>query len=119
VLVALTILAMSLAVMFQVFSRGLDTTSDASARSVATSMAQSLLARIGPEIPLVEGESRGRFDNGFQWRIRISLYEPDRYREIPFVRPYDVAVDVSWDERHPNRHIELATLRLAKTGVGQ
>lgn len=119
VLVALTILAGALAVMFQVFSRSLETTADAQARTNAASLAQSLLARIGTEIPLKEGETTGVSDDGLQWRVRMSLYDPDRYREMPLVQPYEVAVDVFWQARARQQTLHLSTLRLATIGGGR
>jgi general secretion pathway protein I len=119
VLVSLAILAGALTVMFQVFSRTLDSTADANARTVAANLAQSLLARIGSEMPLKEGENSGQFDNGFRWQIRMTPYDPDHYRNLAFVRPYDVAIDVSWTIRSQIRSIHLSALRLATAGAAR
>jgi len=113
VLVSLAILAGALAVMFQVFSRTLETAADAKSRTIAASLAQSLLARVGSEISLKEGESAGVFDDGFRWRLRVSAYDPDHFGELPLARPYEVAVDVLWDVRNKGQRVHLSTLRLA------
>ncbi len=119
VLVSLAILAGALAVMFQVFSRTLETTADAKARTIAASLAQSLLARVGSEIPIKEGESAGEFEHGFRWRLRMAPYEPHTFGEMPFARPYEVLVDVSWDVRSKVQSVHLASLRLASPGAAR
>jgi general secretion pathway protein I len=119
VLVALAILAGALAVMFQIFSRTLDTTADASQRTIAAGFAQSLLARVGSEIPLAPGKADGRFDSDFTWHLQISSYGEDQYKDWPFVRPYEVAVEVSWSERASRHSLKLETLRLARRGDGR
>jgi general secretion pathway protein I len=113
VLVSLAILAGALAAVFQVFSRTLDTTADAESRTIAASLAQSLLARVGSEIPLEAGESSGELDGGFRWRLRTTPYDPDRFGELPFARPYEIAIDVLWNVRSSVQRVHLSTLRLA------
>ena len=119
VLVSLVILAGALTVMFQIFSRTLDTTSDAKSRTTATSLAQSLLARVGSEMPLKEGESSGEFDDGFRWRLRMTAYDPDHFGQKSVARPYEVSVTVSWNARGTRRNVQLSTLRLATTGAAR
>jgi general secretion pathway protein I len=119
VLVSLAILAGALAVMFQVFSRTLETTADAKSRTIAASLAQSLLARVGSDIPLKEGESAGAFDDDFRWRLRMTPYLPDHFGEILFVRPYEVSVDVSWDAGSRVQSVHLSSLRLAIPGAAR
>jgi general secretion pathway protein I len=116
VLVSLAILAGALTAMFQIFSRTLETTADAKSRTIAASLAQSLLARVGIEIPLREGESSGEFDSGFRWRLRMTPYDPDQFGETPFARPYEIAIDVLWDARSKIQRVHLSTLRLATAG---
>ena len=113
VLVSLVILAGALAVMFQVFSRTLDTSSDARARTIAAGLGQSLLARIGSEIRIKEGESSGEFDGGFRWRLRMTPYDPGHFGEMPVVHPYEIAIDVTWNDRSRVQSVHLSALRLA------
>ena len=119
VLVSLAILAGALAAIFQVFSRTLDTAADAKSRTIAASLAQSLLARVGSEISLKEGESAGEFEDGFRWRLRISPYDPDHFGELPFARPYEIAIDVLWNTRYKVESMHLSTLRLATARPGR
>ncbi len=118
VLVAFAILALALGVLLQVFSTGLRNARVSEAYTTATLLAESKLAQVGIEDPLVEGQSVGRFDDRFRWLIEVRPYqesEPDAAPEregLP-VRAYEVVVTVSWDEVHDKRSVSLTTLRLA------
>lgn len=115
VLVAFSILALSLGVLFQIFSSGLRNLRVAEAYTTATALAESKLAAIGVEEPFVEGKENGRFDDGFRWRVEVRRYEPEDLptTAISAVQPYEVVVTVSWGERGEERSVSLTTLRLA------
>jgi general secretion pathway protein I len=121
ILVAFSILALSLGVLMQIFSgslRNAEVTRD-SAQAVA--LAQSLLASAGVEATLVPGESAGVLGDKFRWLLRVSpLVQGPRPGETEAVRaplPLDlleVTVRVAWggDSRSPERALALTTLRL-------
>ena len=121
VLVAFTILALSLGVLMQIFSgslRNADVTGD-QAQGVA--LAQSLLASAGVETTLVPGESTGILDDKFRWLLRVSPFvQEPRPGETGAVRSplpldlWEVAVRVAWggDSRLPERALTLTTLRV-------
>jgi len=115
VLVALVIMAVSLAALFNVFSTALRNTTAAESHALATTHAQTILARIGVEQPLTEGEISGRIDEKFSWRIDmhpLSVEDRSDANRI-FVRPFRVAVTINWVDGLAERSVALETLRLA------
>ena len=121
VLVAFTILALSLGVLMQIFSgslRNADVTRD---QAQAVALAQSLLASAGVEATLVPGERTGVLDDKFRWLLRVSPFvQEPRPGETEAVRSplpldlWEVAVRVAWggDSRLPERALTLTTLRV-------
>ena len=112
IIVSLAILAVALGALFQSFSGGLRATGVADRKSAAVMLAQSLLERIGQDIPLVPGEQAGVSEDGLRWSIAIApspLIAPDHRADSPLL-PFDVAVTVAGDGGRP---LVLTTLRLA------
>lgn len=122
VLVAFTILALSLGAVFQVWSIGLRSTSQAESRALAVLLLESKLAGIGIEEPLESGEQAGEFDNGFRWHASVEPYEAEGaepegaesegFVSGPGIVPYQVVVTVRWGERENEHALSLTTLRL-------
>lgn len=117
VLVAFAILALALGVLLQVFSGGLENARVSEAYTTAALLAESKLAAVGAEEPLAEGQSEGRFDDRFRWRVDVRPYEEGRSGAAdPDAWPvsaFEVAVTVSWDQGDEERSVSLSTLRLA------
>ena len=114
VLVAFAILSVSLGVLLQVFATGLRNVGTADDYTQATLYAESILAAIGKETPLEEGNHSGPINDQFSWRSTVSAYTdgmPDP--EITRVRAYRVGVEVFWDGSSQTRSVTLETLRLA------
>lgn len=119
ILVAFSILALSLGVLMQIFSgslRNADVTRD---QAQAVALAQSLLASAGVEATLVPGESTGALDEKFRWLLRVSPFvqEPRPGETVRSPLPlelWEVAVRVAWggDSRLPERALTLTTLRV-------
>jgi general secretion pathway protein I len=115
VLVAFTILAMLLGVLFQVFSGGLRAARAGDSYTRATVIAQSRLAAVGVEFPLEEGTSSGTADGTFHWRVIVRPYvdgELPAGRGVP--RPLRVDVEVFWEEGGGARSLALTSLGLAQ-----
>jgi len=74
VLVAFTLLAIAMAVLMQIFSRGVNGADIADRYAKAAMMAESKLASIGLEEVLAEGDTSGQFDEYFQWALSVRLY---------------------------------------------
>jgi general secretion pathway protein I len=114
VLVAFVILSISLSVLLQVFATGLRNAGLADDYTRAVLYAESILAAIGREVPLAEGERSGPVNDQFSWRSTVSTFteglpDPQKAR----VRAYRVSVEVYWPGRVQSRSVILETLRLA------
>ncbi|HRD65356.1 MAG TPA: type II secretion system protein [Candidatus Competibacter sp.] len=114
VLVAFAILGISLGVLLQVFATGLRNAGTADDYTRATLYAESILAAIGREVPLDEGNHSGPINDRFSWRSTVSLYsdgmpDPEKSR----VRAYRIGVEVFWSGLSQTRSVMLETLRLA------
>lgn len=120
ILVAFTILALSLGVLMQIFSgslRNADITRD---QAQAVALAQSLLGSAGVEAPLVAGESTGVLDDKFRWLLRVNPFvqeprsgEAGALRSPLILDLWEVTVRVAWggDSRSQERALALTTLR--------
>ncbi len=74
VLVAVTLLALAMAVFMQLFSRGVNNADVADHYAKAAMLAESKLATVGVESVLAEGESSGKFDDDYAWRLAVKIY---------------------------------------------
>ena len=121
ILVAFSILAISLGILLNIFSEGANTAVMADEYTTATQIADSLLARTGVESPLTAAQYTGLENDKFQWTVTVEPYhlvvdEVDT-SAIPATL-YMVTVSVYWGvagERTSagERRLVLATLKLA------
>lgn len=115
VLVAFSILALTLGVLLRIFGSGLRGAALAGAYSQAVLQAETLLSRSGIEAPLEVGEQHGRLNNRYHWRRIIRPYRLpviEGETELPRI-PYEVIVEVFWQEAGKRRSVILTSLRLA------
>ena len=113
VLVAFAILSISLGVLLQIFATGLRNAGVADDYTRATLYAESILAAIGREAPLIEGARDGPINDQFSWRGTVDIFTenmPDP--EITRVQAYRVRVEVFWRGLLQTRSVVLETLRL-------
>jgi general secretion pathway protein I len=120
VLVAFTILALVMGALLQIFSGGLRTAEIASNHAVGALLAESKLAAIGIEEPLVAGERTGTFDNGYRWHYSIDRYgEQDGAQgEEQEIVPYRLILTVEWGPAGSGGSVTLVTLRLGSAADG-
>ena len=121
ILVAFSILALSLGVLMQIFSgslRNADVTHD---QAQAVVLAQSLLTAAGAETPLAPGESSGVHAGKFRWLLRVSPFvDKARAGETAAIRQtlaldlWEVTASVAWGglAGSPERAVSLSTLRV-------
>ncbi len=121
ILVAFSILALSLGVLMQIFSgslRNADITRD---QAQAVLLAQTLLAGAGVESRLAAGERSGIAADKFRWSLRVAPYAQDpgagesRAAATPLsLDLWAVTARVAWggDMRQQERAISLETLRV-------
>ena len=114
VLVAFTILALSLSVLFQIYSQGTRNTSLARDYNTAVITAQSQLAALDEEKKIEISDISGSTEQGIHWQRRITGYaDPD---PAFFNRNYqlvNVEVSVSWQTLGRDHSFSLKTLRIA------
>lgn len=120
ILVAFSILALSLGVLMQIFSgslRNADITHD---QAQAVVLAQSLLTAAGVETPLAPGESNGVYTEKFRWQLSVRPFADEvRAGETPAVRQvltldlWEITASVTWGgtSGSPQRAVTLSTLR--------
>ena len=114
VLVAFSILALTLGVLLRIFGSGLRGAALAGAYSQAVLQAETLLSRSGIEASLEVGEQHGTLDNRYHWRRIIRPYRlpvTEEETELPLI-PYEVIVEVFWQETGKRRSVTLTSLRL-------
>ena len=75
VLVAFTLFSLAMAVLMQIFSRGVNGAALADHYAKATMYAESKLASVGLEESLKEGLNSGKFDDGFAWQVSIKPFQ--------------------------------------------
>jgi general secretion pathway protein I len=112
IIVALAILSLSLGFLLNSISTSIRRVDQAGRIAEAGSLAQSLLARVGPELPLTQGETTGDFGNGFRWHLTIEGY-CDRAAGLQLpVGAYRVSVEILWNDGVGVQSVVLRTLRV-------
>ncbi len=114
VLVAFAILALLLGVLLGIFGRATQTTIAAAQYTQATTLAESLLNRVGHDLALEPGALSGATDNGFSWEltlVELDLADAFGTTQLPAI-PYRVNVKVLWFDAGRPRQLTLSTLRL-------
>lgn len=119
VLVAFSILALSLGVLMQIFSGSLRNAGASRDQAQAVALAQSLLASTGVETRLVAGESSGDVDGRLRWRVRATPFQGEMPGGNAMTQPgtlelWEVMAEVSWggDVERAARTLSFSTLRI-------
>lgn len=114
VLVAFSILSITLAAVFALLSSGTRNTRISSEYSQAVVLAESKLDELGITETLRTGTTRGRFDATYQWELKVDK----RQRENPYPHVdyhwdmLNVTLRVWWQSMGEERDITLSTIRL-------
>lgn len=112
VVVALAVLALSLGTVLPLFSHGLGAMERAQERARAALAAQSLLARVGGDIPLAPGEYQGLDEEG-RWHLAITPLGEDADPSLP-VRSWTLMpLRVTAEVVRGDAVVRLVTLRAA------
>jgi general secretion pathway protein I len=114
VLVAFVVLSLTMAVIMQIFSGGMRNARLAESYSRAVFLAESRLAAVGLERPLVAGVDSGQVGEDLRWQVTISPIDDDgtTQSQIMPVRLYQVRAQVGWNEDGRQRQVELSSLRV-------
>lgn len=120
ILIAFSILALSLGILLKIFSAGVNTAGVAEDYTAAVQIAESLMAGTGVEAPLQAGETSGLENEKYHWRVSVSPFqfmaEKDLDAAILPVALFKVKVTVNWGDDNTaadGRQVELITLKLA------
>lgn len=117
-LIAFSILAVSLGILLKIFSTGITTAQVADDYTNAVQIANNLMAKTGIEKPLKMGEELGIENDFYHWRVRVNpktFTAPELdLRGLP-VELFNVNVLVWWgdDAKTDDRVLELNMLKLA------
>lgn len=113
VVVALIVFALVFGVVTQIVQTGFRQSRAAEEITIATLIARSVLARVGPELEVTEARYQGETEEGFRWVVEVEPAPYESGPERPLARPYTVRVEVLWGDVGAERSIDLTTLRLA------
>ncbi len=122
VLVAFSILALSMGTLMQIFSGGLRNVGLSEEYARAVAIAEEKLVSIGIESPLTPGETQGKYGEKFSWHMVAQpiesnlLSEQTSQQAISPVLPVGlmgISVIVEWDSDATNRRsLTLNTARV-------
>jgi general secretion pathway protein I len=116
ILIAFSILALSLGILLKIFSAGVNTAIVAEDYTAAVQIAQSLMAKTGVETPLQAGQASGLENEKYHWQVVVSpfVFNPENIDTTTITAVlFKVKVIVSWGDDNANdRQIELTTLKL-------
>ena len=115
VLVAFSITAVSLGLIFQIHAKGAGATVLAKEYAEALTIAESKLAAASAPDALRGFARQGRENDKYNWELRIQDYAPEG--QVPDLQPaytlHSVDVAVSWQSRGQLRRVDLQTLKPA------
>ena len=112
ILVAFSILSLSIGVLMQIFSTSLNNTEISRDKAQAVMIAQSLLASVGTEILPQNANTSGAAENGFKWRLES---QPVKANDASTISLWEVTAIVEWGEATPkvnSRNLTLHTMRI-------
>jgi len=117
ILIAFSILALSLGILLKIFSAGVNTAGVAEEYTAAVQIAESLMAQTGIEAHLKPSEATGLENEKYHWRVSVSPFQfTAENLDVTAITAvlFKIKVVVSWgeDARAAGRQVELTTLKL-------
>lgn len=112
VVVAFAILALTLGLLLQLFSRALNTTALSGVYSRAITLAEARLNAVGIDIPLELGSYSGDSESDLSWQVYVDPYDLGEISGEPVLEPLRVSAVVSWEDAAGRHQVALTTLRL-------
>lgn len=120
ILIAFSILALSLGILLKIFSAGVNTAVVAEDYTAAVQIAEGLMAKTGVETPLLAGQETGVENEKYHWQVVVSPFEfnPEN-SDTTAIRAilFKVKVSVSWGDNNTDankRQVELSTLKVIR-----
>ena len=118
IVIAFSILALSLGILLKIFSGGVNTAMVSEDYTAAVQLAEGLMTRTGVESSLREGEESGKENDKYDWLVVVSPYFFDSANNEPsstVVALFKVKVIVSWQvNKLNNMQFELTTIKMVK-----
>ena len=116
-LVAVSILAISLVVIMQLFSGGLKSGKLSGDYTRGIFHAREKMEEILFTEELTDEVLEGEFGDDYEWEAEIARIEPEDEEDekLPF-DAYTIRVDVKWNMGGKGKHFEVITMKLAKKG---
>ena len=116
ILIAFSILALSLGILLKIFSAGVNTAVVAEDYTAAVQIAESLMAEASVETPLQASQASGLENEKYHWLVEVSpfAFNPENVEPSAITAEmFKVKVTVSWGDDNANdRQVELSTLKL-------
>ena len=109
-LAAFAILVMVLAALFVAVSGAIRANARAAFVLTAIRLGQSRLAQTAVALPLLPGETAGRFGNGYVWRQRVSGYQGEAHG-APALFWVELTIKAGEDVRAGGSEFVMVTLR--------
>jgi len=111
ILVAFTIAATALAIIFQIYSKGLHSAISGKEYTLAVMIAESRLDELGVTLSLDSPRYNGTDLDKYDWQIQITDYHsndpyPDKGYRLKVVK-----IDVTWESRESQHSVSLNTLK--------
>ncbi|MFC3228222.1 hypothetical protein ACFOGJ_13335 [Marinibaculum pumilum] len=119
VIVALAIAALAFGYAYPAISESLNRLRFDRDGAAAVAVAETLLDRVGYDLPLQPGSQAGTADNGMAWQLAIAPYEAQRPLPQSGVTGLQVAVTVRWRDGTLSREVQLQTVRVARDTGGR
>lgn len=115
-LVALSILAISLGVIYQIFGTSLRNMQYAKEYSYAQMFAESKLSELGKGIPVREGSIEGDVDGKYFWVINVEPQSTSVVSNQDLVQTFKVLFSIRWNSQGKQRSIDFLTYKLSVEG---
>lgn len=115
ILIAFSILAVSLSILLSIFSSGVNNAGIAEDYNAAVQLAESLMAKTGIETPLQVSEQLGVEREKYHWLVVVQPFNfnPDQFDTTALSTSlFKVRVTVSWGDEQHARQVKLVTLKL-------
>jgi len=118
VLIALTILSISLALLLAIFSQGLERAKESEHEATARTLARSLLTQAEAATSPALGSTSGR-NGDLYWNVRIAPFGGGDDRAAWQNDPAQIFATVSWRGYGRTRSISLTSLRLVPKAAAE
>jgi general secretion pathway protein I len=120
VMVALSILALGIVTVLELFAGSLRLGVKASRHTQAALYAQNVMDRLFAQTTLDDGNDGGEFPDGYSWQSRIqeihpdddsSRLQPNRANQTDFFHLKEIEVQIVWEENGGSKTFVLKSLR--------